>query len=254
MVTLVAIVLTAGLAMSVIPAVPAQYVPPEEPLENTIVQDPTVVKPDVLGELKPLIGQLLIALTFDDGPNPYITVPLLNFLAQHNVPATFYVLGAEVQRHPNILRRMAAEGHQVGNHSFGHAEFTRVSADRRRSEYQQGAQAIYNVLGFMPSTTRLPYGSYNSTVLAELTTPHIHWSIDPQDWRNRNAQYIANHVLERAQDGDIILLHDVYQSTYQATRLIVPALLEQGFVFVTIDQLLALRGEAQAGEVVRHRR
>jgi len=133
-------------------------------------------------------------------------------------------------------------------------EFTRVNAERRRREYQEGMQAIYNVLGFMPTTTRLPFGSYNDTVLAEMTTPQIQWSIDPQDWRNRNAQYIANHVLHHAADGDIILLHDVYHSTYQATRILVPALLQQGFVFVTVDQLLALRGEAQPGEVVRHRR
>ncbi|MCL2445267.1 MAG: polysaccharide deacetylase family protein [Oscillospiraceae bacterium] len=254
-VTLGAIALAALLAMPVMPVVPAQYVPPmEEPAEEPIFQDPYAVKPEVMGELKPLLGHPLIALTFDDGPNPYITVPLLDFLAQHNVLATFYVLGAEVQRHPDILRRMAAQGHQVGNHSFGHAEFTRVNADRRRREYQQGAQAIYDVLGFMPTTTRLPYGAYSATVLAEMTTPHIHWSIDPQDWRNRNANYLAQHVIDRAVDGDIILLHDVYHSTYQATRMIVPALLERGFVFVTVDQLLALRGEAQAGDVVRHRR
>ncbi|MCL2532171.1 MAG: polysaccharide deacetylase family protein [Oscillospiraceae bacterium] len=251
-VTLAAIAVAALLAMPVMPLVPAQYVPP--PIEEPIFQDPDAVKPEIMGELKPLVGHTLIALTFDDGPNPYITVPVLNFLAQHNVPATFYVLGAEVDQHPDILRRMVAEGHQVGNHSQRHLEATRVSAERRRLDYHEGMQAIYRVLGFTPTTTRLPFGSYNATVLADMTTPHIHWSIDPQDWRNRNAQYIANHVLHFAQDGDIILLHDVYHSTYQATRILVPALLERGFVFVTVDQLLALRGAAQPGEVVRHRR
>jgi len=241
-------------AIPFVPNVPAQYVPMLPPEEELIVQDPDAEKSEVMGTLKPLRGQRLIALTFDDGPNPYITTPLLDFLAQRQVLVTFYVLGAEVERHPEIVQRMAALGHQVGNHTQNHVEFTRVNAERRRREYQEGAQAIYNVLGVMPTTTRLPYGSYNDTILAEMTTPQIQWSIDPQDWRNRNAQYIAQHVIERVQEGDIILLHDVYESTLAAARILVPALLEQGFVFVTVDQLLTLRGEAQPGDVVRHRR
>jgi len=252
-VTLATLVLVAMLTMSVIPAVPAQYTPPPVE-EEPIWQDPYAEKTDVMGELKPLVGHPLIALTFDDGPNPYITVPLLDFLAQHNVPATFYVIGSYVDRHPDIIRRMAAEGHSVGNHTQTHLEQTRVSADRRRRDYHEGHEAIERVLGARPTHTRLPFGAYNADVLADMTTPHILWSIDPQDWRNRNAQYVATHVLHYARDGDIILLHDVYHSTYQATRIIVPALLERGFVFVTIDQLLALRGGAQPGEIVRHRR
>ena len=198
----------------------------------------------------------IIALTFDDGPNPYITPAILDFLAEQEVPVpvTFYVLGFLVEQQPEIVARIVREGHQIGNHTQNHRNLTRLSQNERLREINRGADAINDVLGFAPSTMRPPFGAYNAAVRADLDVPLLLWSIDPWDWDTTDVDYIVDHVLSRAQDGDIILLHDLYQSTYQATRRIVPALLERGFTFVTVDQMLALRGEAAAGEVVRHRR
>ena len=196
----------------------------------------------------------IIALTFDDGPNPYITPAILDFLAEQEVVATFYVLGFLTGQMPQIVARAVREGHQIGSHSYNHRNLSRLSQEARRQQLSRADDAISAALGFPPSTMRPPYGAYNAGVRADLTVPLVLWSIDPWDWNTEDAQYVADHVISRAQDGDIILLHDIYQSTYRATRLIVPALLERGFTFVTIDQMLALRGEAGPGEVVRHRR
>ena len=198
----------------------------------------------------------IIALTFDDGPNPYITTAILDFLyeLEEDVPATFYVLGFLVEQQPHIVARIVREGHQIGNHTQNHRNLTRLSQNERLREINRGVDAIEQVLGFPPSTMRPPFGAHNAAVRADMDNPLVLWSIDPWDWDTTNVDYITEHVLSRAQDGDIILLHDLYQSTYQATRRIVPALLERGFTFVTIDQMLALRGEAGPGEVVHHRR
>ena len=198
----------------------------------------------------------IIALTFDDGPNPYITTAILDFLAEQEVPvpATFYVLGFLVEQQPHIVARAVREGHQIGNHTQNHRNLTRLSQTDRLREINRGAAAIEGALGFPPSTMRPPFGAHNAAVRADLDNPLVLWSIDPWDWDTTDVDYIVEHVVSRAQDGDIILLHDLYQSTYQATRRIVPALLEQGFTFGTIDQMLALRGEAAPGEVVFHRR
>ena len=199
-------------------------------------------------------GARLVALTFDDGPNPYITTAILDFLAEHDVVATFYVLGNLVNRHPKIVSRMAEEGHQVGNHTQTHRELPNIGAEARRWEVETARDIISKVIGHEPTTIRPPFGSTTQAVRDEFDVPNILWSVDPWDWYNRCADYVTEHVLSRTQDGCIILLHDVYHHTYEATRRIVPALLEQGFVFVTIDELLALRGEAQPGETVRSRR
>ena len=203
----------------------------------------------------PLEGQRLVALTFDDGPNPYITTAILDFLAEHDVPATFYVLGNLTNRHPKIVRRMADEGHQVGNHSQTHRELPRLSAENRQWEINTASGIIGKAIGHEPTTIRPPYGSYNAATREDFNgIPNILWSVDPQDWRNHCADYITQHILSRTQDGCIVLLHDVYWHTYHATRRIVPALLEQGFVFVTVDELLEVRGAAQPSETIRHRR
>jgi len=204
-------------------------------------------------DIDELEGQRLIALTFDDGPHPELTPLLLDFLREQEAHATFFVLGCNAEDTPDTLRRAAAEGHQIGNHTYHHKDLTKLGPERRRAEINSGAALIESLTGQRPAVMRPPYGEYNKTVQAEADTPLILWSIDPADWRTRDADDIYRHVMERVQDGDIILLHDLYPETVEAAKKLVPALKAQGFVLVTVDQLLAVRGGAEAGEAVRKR-
>jgi len=210
-------------------------------------------EPEPETDMEVLEGQKLIALTFDDGPHPELTPLLLDILREQNVRVTFFVLGCNAEDAPETLRRAVSEGHQVGNHTYHHKNLTTLGPERRRAEINSGAALIESLTGLRPTVMRPPYGEYNSTVQAEADTPLIFWSIDPADWRTRDADGTFRHVMERAADGDIILLHDWYPETVEAAKKLIPALKAQGFTFVTVDQLLAARGGAKAGEAVRKR-
>ena len=212
-----------------------------------------IAPPEPEPDIDELEGQKLIALTFDDGPHPELTPLLLDFLWEQEVHVTFFVLGCNVEDTPDTLRRAAAEGHQIGNHTYHHKNLTTLGPERRRAEINSGAALIESLTGQRPTAMRPPFGEYNKTVQAEADTPLIFWSIDPADWRTRDADKTYQHVMERVQDGDIILLHDWYPESVEAAKQLIPALKAQGFMFVTVDQLLAARGGAGPGEAVRKR-
>ena len=203
--------------------------------------------PAVAGEKK------LVALTFDDGPHRTLTPRLLDFLEAQDVRVTFFVIGSSVENAPEVLRRAAAEGHQIGNHTSNHKDLTKLTPERRRSEIEDTAALIERITGARPTTLRPPFGVQSDALRAAVDTPLIYWSMDPRDWSTRNADKTYTYVMEHARDGDIILLHDIHAETIAAAERIIPALKAQGFVFVTVDQLLAARGEAKAGDMVRKR-
>ena len=180
----------------------------------------------------------LIAITFDDGPHKQHTPELLNILKDEGVKATFFVLGSKVRDYPDIVKRMWCEGHQVGNHSYSHKQLTRLSPMQLQDEIVATNEAITKLTGRKATLMRPPYGSYNDVVKAWVDLPIILWSVDPRDWRYRNADTVYDYVISRAKDGDIILLHDLYPSTIQAAARIIRKLKQNGFVFVTVDQLM----------------
>ena len=228
----------------------AAALPPPPPELKTWPISEHAPKPDVNG----LKEKKLIALTFDDGPHPQNTPKLLNILKKEDVRATFFVLGSMAKDSPGILQRAAAEGHQIASHTYSHKNLTKLSADKLKHEIDDTDAVIASIVGYAPSAMRPPYGSYNKTVSAAAHTPLILWSIDPWDWKYRNAEKVSKAVISKAADGDIILLHDLYASTVEAARIIIPALKAKGFTFVTVDELLALRGEGGPGVMVSSRR
>ncbi|MDR1465499.1 MAG: polysaccharide deacetylase family protein [Oscillospiraceae bacterium] len=203
---------------------------------------PALIPPGVTSEQK------LIALTFDDGPDPSLTPGLLDFLKEEQVIVTFFVLGKRVDEYPDIVRRAAAEGHQVGSHTYHHLDLTSLSDAKRKNEIEDTASLLEHVLGYRPTTMRPPYGARNDKVRAAAGTPLILWSVDPEDWKYRNADTVYNNVLKYTADGDIILLHDIHPTSIQAAKKIIPKLKADGYTFVTVDQLLQLRGSEVAGE------
>ncbi|MFJ1731197.1 polysaccharide deacetylase family protein [Streptomyces sp. NPDC088254] len=179
-----------------------------------------------------------VALTFDDGPVAD-TQRLLRVLKDRNVKATFYVVGSNVQRNPAVVRAEAQAGHQVGNHSWDHADLTKLSAAKVRSQFSRTDAAVKKAIGKNPTTVRAPYGADNATVRRAAGRPLVHWSVDTLDWKYRDSARIVRTVTAQTRPGDIVLLHDIHRTTVSAVPGIVTALKARGYHFVTVDQLFA---------------
>ncbi len=196
----------------------------------------------------------LVALTFDDGPGPY-TAQLLDAMKQRGIPGTFFVLGQKVDQYPALIQRMAAEGHVVGNHSYGHQNLKKLSPEGIRSEMDACSARIEQLIGHQPLVMRCPGGNYNDAVkayAAEAKMPIIQWDVDTRDWESRDVNAILTTTFEgryRVQDGSIVLMHDIYGTTLEASIQMMDRLLLEGYTFVTVPQLLALRGGIRSGEV-----
>lgn len=200
-------------------------------------------------------GEKLVALTFDDGPSGTNTPVLLDGLKQRGVHATFFLVGSMVEQHPELAVRLAREGHQIGIHTYNHDP---PNGLRGLSEAQFDAQVgvtrrMLTVLtGQTEFALRPPFGFLDEGVEQRSPGPIILWSVDPEDWRSRNAQAVTAHILSHVQDGDIVLLHDIFPTSVEAALRVVDALQTQGWRFVTVDELLALRGvELARGESCR---
>ena len=176
-----------------------------------------------------------VALTFDDGPSFY-TEGLLDILMEHNVKATFFVLGTQVRIQSETVQRMFREGHQIGNHTWDHPNLTRMSDDQIREQLQQTDNLIAQIIGESTPFMRPPYGAYNDTVLAASGLPIIFWSVDPLDWKDRDAATVAARIVD-APAGAIILAHDIHKSTVDAVPAIIAALKNRGIHMVTVTKL-----------------
>lgn len=194
-------------------------------------------------------SQKYIALTFDDGPVPANTNRLLDILRRRNVKATFYVVGNRVKNHPSIIRRMVAEGHEVGNHTWGHPNLTKLSDAAVRSELNRTRDAIVSACGVQPRTMRPPYGALSvrqrQWIYGEYGYPSVMWDVDPEDWKKPGAGVVANRLISRTRNGSILLVHDLHSSSVDAMPRTVDALLRKGYQFVTVSQLIALNAANQ---------
>ena len=197
-------------------------------------------------------GIPLVALTFDDGPRNLTTGPLLEGLALREVPATFFLVGYRIAGSEELIREMAAAGHQIGVHTYDHVAVAGLS--RRDFDLQVGKTraVLTRLLGPGDYWLRPPYGIADETTSRWADSPLVLWSVDPEDWRDGDADRVVAAVLEHVKDGDIILMHDIYDSSVEAALRIVDALLGEGYCFVTVEQLMALRGvEPEKGAAYR---
>lgn len=181
--------------------------------------------------------QKCIALTFDDGPGPY-TNQLLDELAAHNVKATFFMVGTQVENYPDTVRRIRDEGHQLGNHSWNHDQLTTKGAAAAADDIHRTNDLIAETTGVTPEVMRPPYGSTNQSIINAVGMPEILWSVDPQDWKYRDSDYVREHVISNAHRGSIVLMHDIHKTTVNAVPGILDTLQSEGYQLVTIDTLL----------------
>ena len=197
-------------------------------------------------------GVPLVALTFDDGPRAATTGPLLDGLALREVPATFFLVGNRVPGNEELVRRMVREGHQVGVHTYEHAILAGLS--RRDFDLQVGKTraVLTQVLGEGDFWLRPPYGIVDDGVARWADSPLVLWSVDPEDWKDQDVDRIVAAVVEHVEDGDIILMHDIYHTSVEAALRVVDTLLNRGYCFVTVEQLMEQRQvEPEDGAVCR---
>ncbi|MER6786080.1 polysaccharide deacetylase family protein [Streptomyces sp. NPDC000658] len=194
-----------------------------------------------------------IALTFDAGPSEH-SARLLDILKEKQVPATFFLLGRRhAEKYPELVRRMAAEGHEVASHTWDHKILTQIAPEEIREELRRTNDEIERLTGRPPTLMRPPQGRTNKTVheiSRELGLAEVLWTVTAKDYATTDSALIRRRVLAQADRDGIILLHDLYDGTVPAVPGIIDALKERGFVFVTVPQLLA-PGEAVPGEVYR---
>ena len=185
-----------------------------------------------------------IAMTYDDGPHPQNTPRLLDMLRERNIKATFYVVGRSVNMYPHIVRRMVAEGHEIGNHTWTHRKLTTLSDTNVRWEMNKTRDAIVAACGVQPRTMRPPYGALRQNqrawIYREYGYPTILWDVDPEDWKRPGVSVVSSRIVHRTGNGSIVLAHDLHKSTVDAMPTALDGLLRRGFRFVTVSQLLAM--------------
>ena len=182
----------------------------------------------------------MVALTFDDGPVNR-TNQILDILEEHNVVATFYVLGMQIENHSDTLLRAHNLGSEIANHSWSHKSFDRISDDDIRAQLHDTNAAVEAITGVAPANMRAPYGRVNDNVRnisEELGLPIVLWSVDPSDFLDRSPESIYYDIMSEVRDRDIILLHDIHARSVYTTRLLIPSLIESGFQLVTVSELM----------------
>jgi len=200
-------------------------------------------QPMVIRRHGPSGGRKTVALTFDDGPWPGQTDAILRILAQENVRATFFLIGSQVQRYPDIARRVRDGGHSIGNHTQSHLRLDVADHSTVRREITQAQETIQRLLGVRPAWFRAPGGRTSMLVNREAARFEMRiagWTVDPRDWRKPPVSQIVSGVLAATQPGSVILLHDgggVRNNTIEALGPIVRELKKRGYTFVTLDDL-----------------
>ena len=180
----------------------------------------------------------VIALTFDDGPNATTTPQALDILAKYKIKATFFVQGKNIAGNEAILKRMQAEGHEVGNHSWNHPVLTQLSLEDAKKQITDTEDAIKSVLGKSSKLMRPPYGAISDDIRNSLDLSFIMWDVDSLDWKSKNEAAILTEVQRQTTDGSIILMHDIHQTSVNALPKVIEYLQGQGYSFVTVSELL----------------
>lgn len=193
----------------------------------------------------------MLALTFDDGPSPF-TDRLLRCLKQNNARATFFVVGSSVGNYPESVKKAFRMGCEIGNHTWNHPQLTSMDSAGILSQINSTDQAVKKATGHKTTLLRPPYGAYNSTVTSNAGVPVILWSVDTLDWKTRDVQSTINSVMGSAQDGAIILMHDLHLPTVIAAETIIPRLKKKGYQLVTVSEMAKYKKQRlHSGSVYR---
>lgn len=179
-----------------------------------------------------------IALTFDDGPHVVYTEQLLDGLKERGVHATFFLIGQNIEGKEAVVQRMKEEGHLIGNHTYHHVNLKKISESRAEEEILMTCNKIYDTVGICTSFVRPPFGEWKKNLDFDITMIPVSWNVDSLDWTTENVDKTVKRVVKDVKEGDIILMHDIYASSVEASLLIIDILQDKGYEFVTVDELL----------------
>lgn len=179
-----------------------------------------------------------IALTFDDGPHEEYTPMLLDGLKERNVCASFFLMGKNAESYPDIVKRIKEEGHVIGNHSYSHVQLNAMKEVDACQEMTKANQVIAEITGETPNYVRPPFGAWSHNLDCITNMIVVLWDVDPLDWQCQNTDLVVKRVVSKVKEGDIILLHDSYESTVEAAFQIIDTLEKEGYEFVTLDEII----------------
>ena len=179
-----------------------------------------------------------IALTFDDGPHPVYTEELLDGLKKRKVMATFFLIGNNIEGNEAVVKRMAEEGHLIGSHTYNHVQLNKLSESKAKEDILKGCNKIYETTGVCPSFVRPPFGEWKKNLDFYVTMLPVFWNVDSLDWKLQNTEKIVKRVVKDVKEGDIILMHDIFETSVQAAFQIIDTLEKENYEFVTVDELL----------------
>ncbi|MGI5948276.1 MAG: polysaccharide deacetylase family protein [Lachnospiraceae bacterium] len=180
----------------------------------------------------------VVALTFDDGPHSVYTKELLEGLKKRGIKATFFLMGSNIEGNEELVRQMKQDGHLIGNHGYRHVQMTEEGAEKVRESVEKTGKIIGEIIGEEPEYLRPPYGDWNEELAEKMDLTPVFWSVDSLDWKYQNTPKITNRVLKDVEDGDIILMHDIFPTSVESALEIVDTLQVQGYTFVTADELI----------------
>ncbi|WP_173011442.1 polysaccharide deacetylase family protein [Holdemania massiliensis] len=186
----------------------------------------------------------MVALTFDDGPHPKNTPRILETLKTYDGASTFFMVGTNVERYPDVVLQVAENGSEIASHTYNHPNLTRLSADSLNVQLNRVSELVNDLTHqqIQIQTLRPPYGAVNEQVKEASPTPLILWSLDTLDWKTRSAEKTVDLVLSQVEDGDIILMHDIHAESADAAETLIPKLTEMGFQLVTVQELMEAKG------------
>ena len=182
----------------------------------------------------------MVALTYDDGPSMY-TDSIIDTYEQYGAKCTFFLVGDRISWNEDVTRREGELGYQQANHTYSHSRLTDLDQSGQTAALKKTDDELIRVTGKPSTYLRPPEGRFDDNLKACCNCPIILWSVDSQDWKSRDKTAICNKIIGKVQDGDIVLMHDLYQSTADATKEIVPALIDAGFQLVTVEEMGILK-------------
>lgn len=188
-----------------------------------------------------LKNKKVIALTFDDGPTPETTPQLLDILDTKKVPVTFFALGENAQKYPEIIAKEAQKGHEVASHTWDHSDLKTLTKEKQKEEILKANQLINKITGQDIALFRPPYGSYDESTLELTPLTTVLWSVDTNDWQYNNSAPVIQNAISSAYDGAILLMHDIHPWSVEAVPTIIDELSKEGYTFVTVSTLLKLQ-------------
>lgn len=201
------------------------------------------------GEIDP--SKPMVALTYDDGPSKESTLRILKTLKENGGRATFFMVGSRAQKYEATVRQMVEQGCEVANHTYDHTLMTKVDPAELERQLALTNQVVANAGGVTPVLMRPCGGATNDVgmgVAGAISMPAILWSVDTLDWKTRDADATVSAVLDHVKDGDIVLMHDLYETAAQASEVIIPELINRGYQLVTVSELASYRGGMTPGQ------